>query len=74
MFSPVERLVKELSSLENHQLLDVKFFLGNERNITQKSLLEEAAKGLSQIRFGNADKIDFVDHKVRKLTIEQFLK
>lgn len=71
----VERLAKELSSaMDNHELIDVKFFLGDDRNITQERLVEEAANGLTQIRFGNAEKIDSVDNKLNKLTVEQFLR
>lgn len=71
----VERLAKELSSArDNFEFIDVKFFLGDDRNITQEKLVEEAANGLAQIRFGNADKVELVDNKVNKLTVEQFLK
>ena len=71
----VERLAKELSSArDNHELVNVKFFLGDERNITQEQLAEEALKGLSQIKFGTTQKVQSVDSDIHKLTIEEFLR
>lgn len=71
----VERLAKELSAIRgNSKLIDVKFFLGDDRNIAQEKLVEEAANGFAQIRFGNADEVELVDNNVHKLTVEQFLR
>jgi len=71
----VERLAKELSSArDNHELVNVNFFLGDERNITQEQLAEEALKGLSQIKFGATQKVQSVDSNIHKLTIEEFLR
>jgi hypothetical protein len=74
MSKSVDRLTKELSSMkDNHELKDIKFFLGDDRNIAQKELVDEAANGLSQIRFGNSEEVKCVDNKVNKLTVEQFI-
>ena len=71
----VERLSKELSSAkDNHKLVNVKFFLGDARNITQEQLAEEALKALSQVKLGNTKKVESVDSNNHKVTIEEFLK
>lgn len=54
-------------------LISINLYLGSNRNITGKDLINEVIKGLSQIKLGLCKKVEYIDNKVNKLTIEQFL-
>ena len=56
------------------ELIRINLFLGSNKVITQKELMSELIKGFIQVIFGYYKKVESVDKKVNKLTIEQFLK
>lgn len=48
-----------ISSCEGgNELLDVKFFLGHDRNLTQEELLSEAAKGMQLLNKGELPAVE----------------
>lgn len=55
-------LHRSLSTLvDGCELVNIKFFLGDNRNITADELCQEASKAVTQIRFGQAKKISDID-------------
>lgn len=70
-----ERLIRALSSgREGMTLENVKFFLGNNRNITQEALCNEAANALAQVSLGQVKHRSSIDGDLPKNSVEQFLK
>lgn len=67
-----ERLMKSLS-MDGFDLSNIKFFLGDDRNVTQDALCQEAANALQQIKFG-ASKKNSIDGDIKKVSLEKFLK
>lgn len=67
-----DRLVKSLSK-DGFDLVNVKFFQGDNRDITQEALCREAANALQQVKFGAKQK-SCIDGDIKKVSLEEFLK
>ena len=62
------------SGEEGAKISDVKFFLGDERNITQEEIYREAGKALIQEQLGTAEVLSGPDkEEVERVHIERFL-
>lgn len=61
---------------EGWELVDMKIFLGSERNVTPKQICDQLANAFNDIKMGAAELITNIDRKEnsRTMTVEQFLK
>jgi hypothetical protein len=57
----------------NFELLNVKFFLGDSRNISQDDLLKEAAKGVHMVKSGASQKVEHLDNHLAKTPLSGLL-
>ncbi len=62
------------SSIEGHNLLDVKFFAGKNREVTQEKFCEEANKSLTQFHLGQVEPKKSIDGHLKVVSINDFLK
>ena len=68
-----DRLVKALIRGSEEDLKDVKFFLGENRCVTQESVCKEAAKAFSQITLGQASFRTTIDKELPHISVSKFL-
>jgi hypothetical protein len=53
-----QKALQILSSVgEQSELCDVKFFMGDDRNVTQEEMLSEAAKGMDLLNQGKLEPV-----------------
>ena len=69
-----ERLIKALTREEAECLIDIKFFLGSNRDITQADLCRETKKAVDQISRGQISAVGQLDSNIKKISIEKFLR
>ncbi len=62
-----------LGSDNELELINVKFFLGKDRNVTQEQLCLEASKAVKQIHEGKSKIIDNIDKDIEVQPLEKLL-
>jgi hypothetical protein len=60
-------LLGALTREEDESLVDIKFFLGSNRDITQVDLCREARKAVDQVFLGQVVAVDHLDRDVNKV-------
>lgn len=70
-----DRLVHALSAgKDGAELVNVKFFLGDRRNVTQEEICAQAANALTQVNLGMVKPLTSVDCEIGVISISQFLR
>lgn len=73
MLTKATRLVELLSQRSEQTLVDVKFFIGSNRETTAEELQDEAEKAISQMAFGTAQRVDSIDRDIAKTDLSRFV-
>lgn len=68
-----DRLVKSLTK-DGFDLVNVKFFQGDDRTVTQEEFCKEAANVQQQIAMGIVKKTSSIDGDIEKVSLKTFLK
>lgn len=70
-----ERMLNALfSGREGRKVEDVKFFLGDDRNVTDEEICREFNKAHSQVTTGAVQARDSLDGGITKNSIDDFIK
>lgn len=69
-----EKMVADLLSGKEREVIDVKFFRGSEAVISEEDFCREINRGVAQVKAGTAKAIDHLDRdKLSPKPLEEFL-
>lgn len=61
------------SGEKGDQIKDVKFFLGDARNISQEDVYRVAADALMQRKLGHVKPVSSIDGNIERISVDDFL-